>query len=188
MRADPDKLVNWAERTDHRPFLHRDVACEGRGVDEHRMIANKAVVAYVRVGHDQYVAPDLGCAAALHRSAIDGYVFANYVVIAHLEKSLFPGESHVLRRKPNRAEREELIVGADPAWAFDDHVCGEAAVFAQLHIRSDNAVGTNRTGGRYLGCRINDGGWMNHLEVNWPAIRSALRQKPWSANDRRVDS
>src|SRR5579864_1447433 len=98
MRADSYELVHRAEGSDYGPLFYGHVAAEGGAVHEHHVIANHAIVADVRVGHDEKLASDFGEASAFHSSAVDCDVFANLVVIANFQAGGLAAISDILGR------------------------------------------------------------------------------------------
>src|SRR5258708_24052402 len=66
------KLMYGAECSNHRPFAHSYVSGKRGGVDQHRVIAYRTIVAHVRVRQKKYVTAQRGQAAALGGPAVYG--------------------------------------------------------------------------------------------------------------------
>src|SRR5258707_1256157 len=99
MRPDSYKVVHRAERAHRGPLFHGNVASQGRGVGHDDVIANRAVMRDVGVGHDKNVVTEAGYAAAFRRASIDGYELTDHVVVAHLQARRLAGIADVLRRE-----------------------------------------------------------------------------------------
>ena len=74
--------VTPREAADERVVLDRHVARELRAVDDDDVIGELAVVADVRVGHDEVVIADARDAAALRRADVDADELADPIVRA----------------------------------------------------------------------------------------------------------
>src|SRR6185312_346718 len=118
---------------------------ERSGVHQHRVIADLAVVTNMRVRHDQNVTAYLCRAAALIRSAIDGDVLANDVVVADFQPRGLTAIGNVLRLGAERGEREYPVVVADAGGTVNHHMRDKLAVLAELNIGADYAVRSDRT-------------------------------------------
>ena len=99
-----------------------DVAAEGRGVGEDRVVPDPAVVGHVGVGHEQVVGADLGDAAAEGRAEVDGHELVDGVAVADHEAARLPPVLQVLGNDAHRAEREEMVLLAEGRVAVDDRV------------------------------------------------------------------
>src|SRR3982751_5552783 len=85
MRPDTDEVVHRTQRAHRRPILDDDMATQGRSVCHDHMIADRAIVGYVSVGHNQIVAADFCQAAAFDGATVNSDEFANNVVVANLK-------------------------------------------------------------------------------------------------------
>jgi hypothetical protein len=119
------------------------VACYSRAVHQHHVIANDAVVANVRVRHDQDVAANLSDAAAFCGSAIQRDVLADLVMVADLETCRLALIGNVLRRHTNRTKGKESVVGANFRRALDRDVRDQVTVLSEVDIRTNYAVRAN---------------------------------------------
>ena len=105
------------------------------------MIADHAVVADVRVRHDQVVAADASHAAALDRAAMHGAEFAKLVRVAHLKPHALAGVCQVLRIAADNGKRMHMIVPAERGGSRDHGVRFEDAAFAEFDIVADDREG-----------------------------------------------
>ena len=97
-----------------------------------------AIVADVRVGHDEIVAADARGAAAFHGAAIHGGEFAEFVVIADFERDALAVVCEILRIAADYAERIEVIVASEARGAFDHGVRFDDAAFAEFDFVADD--------------------------------------------------
>src|ERR1700757_3794113 len=97
----------------HRILLDRYMSGERGSIDQHRVIADLAVMTNVRVRHDEDMIANPGCASALIRSAINGHVFSNYVFVANLQTGGLAAVSNILGLDAECRERENPVVIAD---------------------------------------------------------------------------
>ena len=118
--------------------------------------------------------------AAAIRASMNIHVFANDVVIANREKSLFALEFQILRLKADGSERIEAIVLADCGWPFHDNVRIEPATLSDLHTIANPAIRTNRYVLSDVRLRADNGGGVNH--GCWPmeerSVASAASSGP----------
>src|SRR5208337_1456417 len=130
MSADANELMDRTKRADNCPLLNGDMTCERGSIDQHGVIANQTVVPNMRVRHDQSMAADAGNSSAFRGSAIDGYIFADHIVVAHLEPGGLTGEGYVLRVPTNHGERIDSVVTAQPRRSVQDYLRNKLAVLA----------------------------------------------------------
>src|SRR5437762_2954472 len=120
------------------------------------MIANRAVVANMSIGHQEYVAAQPRDSSAFGRAPVDGHVFADGVVIADLDAGLLPAKTQVLGLHADGAKRKEAIMGADLRRTLDGHMRNQFAALTQFHSRANYAKRANGTrSGNFCGW-IND--------------------------------
>ena len=98
------------------------------------MIADHAIVADVRVGHDQIVAADARGAAALDRAAMHGAELAKLVRVAHFEPHALARVGQILRIAADDGKRVHMIVAAERGRALDHGVRFENAAVAEFHF------------------------------------------------------
>src|SRR5208337_1942307 len=96
MGSNAHELMHRTECTNHRPLLNGDMTCQCGGIDQHRVIADEAIVPYMCIGHDENMAANASDAAALCSPAVDSDTLADDVVVAHLQPRCFPREANVL--------------------------------------------------------------------------------------------
>src|SRR5208282_295481 len=141
MPSDADELVQQTKGADRGVVLDDDVPGKLRSVDQDDAIADDAVVADVRVGHDQAVAADAGHASTLDRAAMHRAEFAKLVCIAHFELDALAGVGQVLRVAADDRKGMEVVVAAERRWTFHDRVRFEDAAIAQLDLVADDGAG-----------------------------------------------
>src|SRR6185312_4369675 len=138
--ADAAELMDAAEGSHIRPVVDDDVACQPDAVPEDHVIPDHAIVRDVRVSHEQIVIADLGQQSPALCTAMYGHKFADAVAAADARLGPFPSILHILGSNPNRRKREENIVFADGARAFDEEIRHQARAGADLDFRADDAV------------------------------------------------
>ena len=95
------------------------------------------------VGHDQQMASNLGQPSAFDRAAVYGHVLANFVVIADLKAGGFATISYILRRHADGCIGEKRILRPNFRWTLNRHMRQQAAVFAEVYVPTDHAIGPN---------------------------------------------
>ena len=95
--TDANKMVHRAKRAHRGPLFDDYVASQRCGVGQNDVVADRAVVGNVGVGHDQRMIADAGQASALSGAAIDGDELAYGVVVADFEARWFVLIAQVLR-------------------------------------------------------------------------------------------
>jgi hypothetical protein len=131
-------------------------------VDKDRMVADHAVVANVRVGHNQIVIADDGLAAILHRATMYGRTLAYGIAGANGQPRGLIAILQVGGRLTHRGKLIDMATGADGCGPLDDHVGLDNATFRDIYVRPDVGPGADsRTLGNF-GAGINDRGRVNH--------------------------
>src|SRR5690242_1985074 len=143
--------MNRAESPHSGKVLDGHVSPERGGICHDHVIANMAVVSNMRVSHDQVVATHGSQAPAFHGPTVDGYEFADRVVIPNLQPGRLSLVGDVLRRKADRGERGNRVVGTYLCGTFHRDVGDQPAIVTDLDVRSDDAIRTNVGGGMKLG-------------------------------------
>ena len=158
MGSDANVLMYGAKRAHHRPFFYGHVAAQGCGVGQDDVIADYAIVSHMSVGHDERLIADARQAAAFCGAAIDGDKLPDTVVVADLKAGRLAAVTQILRRQSDGGEREEAVAGANFRRAGDSNVGDQLAIFAQLSISANRAIGADFAGGVNLRARIEDCG------------------------------
>jgi hypothetical protein len=140
-----------------RVVFYGDVAGEGGAVDENIVVAELAVVADVRVRHDEIVAAEPRGAAAFYRAAIHRGKFAKGVVVADFDSYALPGEGEVLRIAADNREGVHAIILAEARRALHDGVMIEDAAIAKLDFVANDGVGADANIRANARPRRNDG-------------------------------
>src|SRR5258708_2944468 len=170
VRTDAGKLMHRGECSNHRPLTHADVPGKRGGVDQHRVVAHGAVVAYMRVCQHEYVAAQRGESAALRGPTIDRHILAKNIVVANLYSGRLSGIGRVLRLRADAAKREEAVVRANLSRTMDYYMRHQLAVLAQFHAFAENAVRANRAGRRHFYAGSDNCGGMNHSLGSDPGV------------------
>ena len=153
--------MHAAERFDHRPILHGDVAGEGDRVAELGMIAHFGVVRDVHIGHQEVVGADPRHQATALRAPMDGDELANLVAASDAGLRALALVLQILRRNTDRGVRIEDVVFADGGHAFHINVSHKTRVRSDFDIGADDAVGSDFRAVRDASLRIDDGSRMN---------------------------
>ena len=140
MRAYAHEVVHRTQRAHRSPILDDDMATQGRTVGHDYMIANRAIVGYVSVGHNQIVAADFRQASPFCGATVNRDEFANDIVVANLEPRGLTFVTQVLRRESNGRKWKEAIARACFGRPFYGDVRDQFATFAQFDTGSDSAV------------------------------------------------
>src|SRR5271170_780975 len=80
------KLLHRTERTHRGVVLHGHMTGECPSVYKYDVIAHRAIVSDVRVGHDQVMAADSRDAATLHRPAIYSGKLVKFVGLSNFQR------------------------------------------------------------------------------------------------------
>src|SRR6202046_4604614 len=110
MAADARKLMHQHKRADCRVVIDVRVPRKLRAVDDRAVIADHAIVAYVRISHDEIVIAYARRTAALDGPAMHGAELAKRVVVAYLKPHGLPRVGVILRVAAHNRERAEAIV------------------------------------------------------------------------------
>src|SRR6201987_279375 len=161
MRADAHKMMHRTQCPHLRPVFHDHMPTQSGGIRQENVIADAAVVRDMRVGHHQHVASDFGQPAALYRSPVDRNELPNLVVIADLQTSRLSCVTQILWGKADGRERKESVHGTDCRRPLYCYMREKLATFADLDIRTNNAIRTDLAAWMNLRGRINDGSGVN---------------------------
>ena len=144
VRAEPRELRDAGEAADERVVLDRHVARELRAVDDDDVIGELAVMADVRVGHDEVVIADARDAAALRGTDVDADELADPIVRADRERRVRAAVvAQVLRRPAEHGAVLDAVVGADrhaPVATADPRVRLDDGTGADIDLALDDAV------------------------------------------------
>src|ERR1700678_871648 len=126
-----------------------------------------AVMRHVRIGHEQVVVAYVGDTLVVSGAAIHRHGFAKYIAVADFQTGGLPVVLLVLRCIPDGGELIDLVVGADPRRAVDDHMGSDPGPGADDDIRADDAEGSDPHIGRNVGLRRNNRARIDHLPAPW---------------------
>lgn len=161
MAADAAELLDGRKRADGGVIVHGDVPGERRAIHENRVAADLAIVADVRVGHDEIVIAETRDAAAFHGAAIHRGEFAKCVAVSDFERDALACKRQILRIAANDRKWIQAIILAEARRAFDDGVMIENASIAEFDIISDNSERADADSGAEPHARRNHGMRMN---------------------------
>ena len=123
-------------------IIHHHFACQLRWITDDTAIAHQHIVCNVHTLHQQVIRANnsftFGC-----RATVNGHVFADDVVIAHLSSIFFSLELQVLRDGTNYSTREERIALADARSVKHGDAVHQAVIFSNHHIFIDVAKRTD---------------------------------------------
>src|ERR1039457_1724726 len=143
------------------PIADGDVAGEGDAVGHDDVVADAHVVGDVGVCHEQVVAADGGDQSPTLGSAMNGDELTDAVAVADAGLGALALVLEVLRGHAGGAVGEEEVVLADPGGAFDVVIGQQAGARADVHFRSDDAIGADIGAGIDLRRGVNKGGGVN---------------------------
>ena len=161
-----------------RPDLNVPGQLDRIGQDD--IVAHKAVVSDVGIGHEQAVGPDHGFPHALHRTAVDGYALAKSVVVADSCEGLFALVGDVLRLAADHGMRMHVVAGTHFRVGSDDAMGLEMGLIADFGIRADDHVRADADINAQFRRGINDRARMNFTgHYMSPLSATAAENSPW---------
>lgn len=116
-------------------------------------IAEHAVVGDVAARHEQVIIADDGIPAPVPGPKVNGYTFANRIVVANEHPGVFAFEFFILGVRSNHRSRIDLVVFSK------DRVSEEGDIVVQFTSVSNSAIGSD-VGERsdlYIGCNFRRG-------------------------------
>src|SRR4029077_4761501 len=119
------------------------------------------VVRYVDVSHQQIVVADGRQHAAALGAPMDGDEFADFIAAADAGGGALAVILEILRREADRGIGEKKIVLADFDGSFHHDVTLDESAGGDLHIRSNDRIGTDFSGRIDTCGGVYDGGRMN---------------------------
>jgi hypothetical protein len=144
MCTDTAELMHAGECTDSGVIFDDDMARQSRGIGHDDVVAQRAVMADVRVCHQKIMVPDSRVPTTALGPSMDVYVFAKNVVVADCKEGFFAFEFQILWLKTDCSERIEMIVIADDRRTFDNYMRLEMASVSDSHSSAHAAVRPNR--------------------------------------------
>ena len=124
------------------------MAAEHGIVGHDHVVAHLAVMGHMRSRHQKTMVADLGDAAVVFRSGIDGDVLANIAIGTDREPRRPAAIFDRLRRRAERGEGIDHGARPDRGMPGDVNMGDEPAAFADHDIGADDAIGTDRRVGR----------------------------------------
>jgi hypothetical protein len=161
---DPAELVDSGEARDDGVVVDPDMSGEGAIVGKNDMVSHLTVVGDVGVGEKKIVGTHAGRGIGVG-PAVDGGVFPEDIAITHDEGGRFAGIFQVLGLDANGGEGKELVVIADLGLSVNDNMGVKLAAVAETDPVFDHAVRADFRFGAQGGPGGNDGGRMNHADV-----------------------
>lgn len=127
-------------------ILDRDMAREGHLICKDIVVANHAIVRDVHTHHEKVARPDARRFTRAVRP-VQRTKLANQIIVANLEKTLFPLELGVLRFAAHHGVLVNTVPRAQPRKTLNNCIRRDLAIGANFHVVFDY------------------GGWMNtHLQ------------------------
>jgi hypothetical protein len=158
--AEKDTVINVNMTAEQTIVRNDDVVCD------------LAIVADVCAGHQIVFVADFRH-ATLRATSVNGAIFADYVLIAHLDPCFPLGrEGKVLRRSADYCAMPNEIAGANGNVSFYDDVRLNCHSFANRNTRADDRIWSQLDVGSDLGRWIDNGG-----RVNFQSTPASLKLK-----------
>src|SRR5262249_18347215 len=139
MLRDPDELVDAARGADGRVVADLDVTGQSRRVGEDDAATDPAIVADVRVRHEEIPVADPRHAASADGAAADRHVLADLVPGADLERRRLALVLEILRRATEAGERRDHVVRAERDLPVENDVRLETGPIADRRLGADDA-------------------------------------------------
>ncbi len=155
-RPNPAELMDRRQTADHDVILHQHVPGKRPAIAEDNLTSHLTVVRHVRVREKVAVRPDPRYATVIGRR-VDGNMLAEHIIGTDLKVTLAALVLQILRLQADARERVKLAPRPDRGQTVEDHVRMQPALVAEIHIRSDDAVGPNLATVANLRAQINDG-------------------------------
>src|SRR5262249_27646227 len=134
-------------------------------VDDHDVVADRAVVGDVARRHDQTGAADLGV-LALPSGAVNRGVLADRRLVADTDPDGYGvAVLEILRAPADERAGADEAAGADLDPSLQDGVRSDLRFLADPHLWADDGVRPHADGRSQLGPRIDHGGRMYHAAL-----------------------
>jgi hypothetical protein len=131
--------VNGGQTADDYPISNFHVSAQGNAVCHDHVVADNAVMRYVRVSHEKTIAPN-GCLAALDCSAIERYELANHGPLANLQNGWLAFILQVLRRASDGCSLVDLAITTKARAIVDSGVGPDPRSVPNHYIILNNGV------------------------------------------------
>src|SRR3981081_4532149 len=178
--SDTAELMHSGETAHDGVVAHFYVTSECPVIGKNNFVAHGAIVANMTVGQKISAITDARFAVA-RCAAIDRDKFAKGILIADLEISRLAFVFQILRLLADRAISVKFIARARAHRPAKRDVMLQPAMFAERHIRSDHAIGSNFASRSDLRAMIDNRSGMNsfshlsrNVNINSPSERPAL--------------
>ena len=145
--------------------VNHDMAGQSRGVRQNDVITQHAVVADVRIRHQEIMIADPCDSTSAFGPTVNVDVFTKNVVRPDRQMGFFIVELEILRRNANHAEWEKSVVAANDRGPFENDMGIENTTIAEGDAFADAAEGPDSDGLADAGKRVNDGRGMNQLAL-----------------------
>ena len=152
--------MDTAHAADDRVVFHSDVAgCSGKaGHDD--VVSEIAVVCHMGVCLKHIMRADTGF-AVFSRSTVDGDEFAEAVVIADDDRTVFAGKFQILWIFADDGVRIHMIVFPHAYVFRNDRMGADDGAFADFTVGTDDGIRFDNYIFMKFGSRINNGRFMN---------------------------
>ncbi len=128
------------------------------------MVANHAVMADVRVGHDQVVVAQGRFGTILNGATVNRHAFADHVVIADDQTGFFTFVLEIGRVLAYRRKLVDAIVPTNPGRSLENYVGTDHRTLADFHTCADNRPRADLDIGGQNGRRIDDCARVNQTQ------------------------
>ena len=143
VRPDPDELMNTGLPAYNRMIVNMHVTAQSDVVGKNRVVADNAVVRYMRIGHQKVTASHDREALILNRADRERAVLANDIVVAYDKARVFARIFLVLRRAADARAGIHHVAAADFDATFNNHVASENGACADSYPGPDEAERTD---------------------------------------------
>ena len=91
----------------------------------------------MHIVHKQVIRPNTGFTVILNRTAVNGHVFTDDVIVANDQSCRLTSVLFVLAFFTNGGELKNTIPFADNRWAFDHHMGTQPTIITNFDARTD---------------------------------------------------
>ena len=158
--ADFYELVDAAHAADDCVVFHDDVAGRAGKAGHDDVVSEIAVVCHMGVCLKHIMRADTGF-AVFSRGTVDGDEFAEAVVVADDDCTVFVGKFQILRIFTDDGVRIYMIIFPHAYVSRNDRMGADNGAFADFTVGTDDGIGFDNHIFMKFGSRINNGRFMN---------------------------
>lgn len=158
------ELMHQRIATEDNVIGYLDVTRDGSIVGEDRVIADKAIMGDMTVGHDPVAMADTRDTATLASTSINRHELADGIAVAYLQLRVLTAELLILSHLAYRGELKDAIVTPETRRSVQHHVWPDPACRPNLDIRTHYRERPDLDIVRDPGPIADDRAWVNHEE------------------------